>query len=190
MKKIALLGTVLTIIAVNISCSDSSSNNEEEPTIPDAFVSMEATGDENFEIEFLNEGGVADQFSVNGSWTSNVRLLQINILDVSPGWQFLINAFNDIGVEEGTYELNITSEGFDISSFLNADQTQAYLSIGGELRITNVREFERPGPGATDFIDGTFDVEFVKAEEHPADTPTMTITGEFSGVPVGSNFIE
>jgi len=193
MKKTILLMLILIPLSFIYACDDSSSSLEDEDdngaNIPDLFFSMEATGAENFEIEFELQGGVADEFSANGAWTSNVQLLQIIVLDLTPGWQFAINAFNDVGVEEGTYELNVTTEGTDISTFLNADQTQTYFSIGGEVTITNAEEFVRPGPGATDFIDGTFTVDFVDADAFPGVEPTMTITGEFRGISIGSNFI-
>ncbi len=189
MKKTTLLLFLFVSLLGCSGCSNSSDANDEDENVnPDIYLKMEASGSESFEVEFELKDGVAGEYSANGAWTSNVALLQIAVLDLTPGWQLVMNVHNGTGVEEGTYELNTTTEGIDISSFLNASQTEAYLSIGGELKITHVEELVRPGPGESDYIDGTFEIDFVEADAHPADESSMTISGEFRGIHIGSNY--
>lgn len=181
---------MLPLFAFSSCGSSTDANDDQEDQVnPDIYFKMEASGAENFEVEFDLPEGVANEYSVNGAWTSNVQLFQLIVLDLTPGWQLSIIAANTVGVEEGTYKTSSSPESPDISSFLNADLSQSYLSIGGEINITKVENLVRPGPGASDYVDGTFEIDFVEADAHPGEIPSLTISGEFRGVHVGSNFI-
>ena len=171
------ISTLLLIILIPLlafsSCGSSTDANDdqEEPVNPDIYFKMEASGAENFEVEFELPEGVANEYSANGAWTSNVQLFQLIVLDLTPGWQLAIVAANSVGVEEGTYKTSSSAESPDISSFLNADLSESYLSIGGEINISKVESLERPGPGASDYVDGTFEIDFIEADAHPGEIP-------------------
>lgn len=181
---------LVPLLAFNACGSSTDANEEEEEAVvPDLYFKMEGTGAENFEIEFELEGGVANEYSANGAWTSNVELFQLIVLDLTPGWQLSIVASNNVGVQEGTYKTSSSQNSPDISSFINEDLSASYLSIGGEVTITKVENLVRPGPGASDYVDGTFEIDFVDADAHPGGEATLTISGEFRGVHIGSNFL-